>query len=258
MRRKYADLGIMIPPNMLSREGIDSFISLLKELDIKLVALTARNREEIRQLRDLARRYNEDVDIVVRLNISTEERSSLLKLLKARREVEVVAVECLTQSIARIAAKDSRVDLLYFPFKQRVSLGATEVRLRDDRATWGVELRFWDLVRCEKWILLQRIREAIALALSQGVPIVLTSGARDFLELRSPRDMAFILSLFDVNEEDAIKSIADNPFEIVKRNREKLSGSHVLPGVKVVGRDEGYEISTKVPGIESYQPRKIK
>ena len=54
--------------------------------------------------------------------------------------------------------------------------------------------------------------------------------------LRAPRDMAALLMLVGLDPSEALKAVSKTPMEIVERNREKLSPSYVMPGVRVVGR----------------------
>jgi len=64
--------------------------------------------------------------------------------------------------------------------------------------------------------------------------LVVSSGVSSELLLRKPREIATFSSLFGLSEVSALDAVSDNPFAIVRRNREKLSVGFVAPGIRVV------------------------
>jgi RNase P/RNase MRP subunit p30 len=71
-----------------------------------------------------------------------------------------------------------------------------------------------------------------------GVPVVVSSGVSAGLLLRKPREMAALGFLFGLGEVAGLEAVSRNPVGIVERNREKLSGGFVAPGIRVVKEGE--------------------
>jgi RNase P/RNase MRP subunit p30 len=81
---------------------------------------------------------------------------------------------------------------------------------------------------------LKILRRELENALKHSVPVVLSSGASTVQGLRDPRGMASLIHLLGVGEEEALDMVSANPWALVERNRDKLSGRTVLPGVAKV------------------------
>ena len=257
LSRLYADLGIMISEAHFSEELIHKLTLLLEEFKYKLAALTITSLENLENMKRLIEKYSDSIEYVLRLNIRVKERRQLLKLLRRRRLVTLVSVECSNREILRTAVRDRRVDLVYIPINKRIDFGIREAKAATGHDTLSLEFRFWDLtkMRIDR---IRRIYRWVLAAKKYKVPIILTSGAKSLNEIRAPRDMAPLLTLFDLTLEEALTCISKNPLRIVNINKEKLSKNYIMPGVKIVGKSEPYEISTKIPGIQTYKPRKLK
>jgi RNase P/RNase MRP subunit p30 len=176
------------------------------------------------------------VDLVTRLDLAPANQQQLVdQLNRHRRGFTVLAVSCATKAVARQAAKDHRVDILRFPRgdgspawmdRQQAQLAAGSHCLYEVDAQ---ELMIQDPARLE--VALALIRRELGNARGHGVPVVLSSGARSPQEMRDPRSMASLMDLVGVGEEEALGMVSDTPWRLVERNRDKLSGAYLLPGV---------------------------
>jgi RNase P/RNase MRP subunit p30 len=119
-----------------------------------------------------------------------------------------------------------RRQIVYFD-RQEASLAresncAYEVNLRDifhDNPIWNAKM-------------LDKIRRELAIADKKDIPIIFSSNAKNFLEMRDPRALIAILDLFDIDEDTAKSMISTTPLKMIIRNRKKLSREFVLPGVR--------------------------
>jgi ribonuclease P/MRP protein subunit RPP1 len=84
--------------------------------------------------------------------------------------------------------------------------------------------------------LLSNLRRETETAKAFHIPIILSSGTSDLMLMRRPMDMAALASLFDLENEQALQAVSENPVGIVKRNRGKLNSTFVAPGIRVVRR----------------------
>jgi RNase P/RNase MRP subunit p30 len=84
--------------------------------------------------------------------------------------------------------------------------------------------------------LLSCLRKEVAIAQDFHVSMVISSGASSRFLMRTPRDLAALASVFDMDRASALEAVSKNPVAIVKRNRHKLSSRFVAPGVRIVRR----------------------
>ena len=237
--KKFVDLNLCI-----QTENLEEFEKTIKKaswLGYKIVGIPLRpktTKEKIEQLKEIAKKYN--VDLASRVNLTPLNTSELLRSLrKLRRKFEIIAVKCNSKAVSRQAAKDRRVDLIYFPneVKKRF-FDKTEAELAS-HALAALEIEIMQiptLPKVQRIRLLSRLRNEIEIAKKYNVPVVLSSGTSNPTLMRKPREIAALAILFDMPIEMALKAVSETPFSILKRNREKLSPNFVAPGLKIVRR----------------------
>lgn len=156
-----------------------------------------------------------------RLNLNFDSVTKNSKMLNlVRRSVDIVAVACLNRRVAVWAAKNTDVDLLYFPeikmYKQvdkslvgliYSSGNAVEISIRPILLTRG-------LARANT---LGIFRKAAEIILREHAALVLTSGAHAKYELRPPRGLAALGTLLEMPYEEAIEAVSKNPLKILER-----------------------------------------
>ncbi|MFH2112641.1 MAG: RNase P subunit p30 family protein [Candidatus Bathyarchaeota archaeon] len=180
------------------------------------------------------------IEVYTRIDLEPRNQQQLTdQLNKHRRGFTVVSVTCTTKSVARQAAKDHRVDVIKYPSDHRrktVWMDRQQAALAAESGCCyeveAAELMAQEPGGLEKT--LKTLRRELENALKHGVPVVLSSGASTVQGLRDPRSMASFMHLLGVGEEDALDMVSDNPWALVERNRDKLSGRTVLPGVAKV------------------------
>jgi RNase P/RNase MRP subunit p30 len=69
------------------------------------------------------------------------------------------------------------------------------------------------------------------------MPILLSSGATNAIEMRTPRDMAAILSTLHPENEKTMDSVTHIPFSLVHNALERRRPGFVAEGVRVVEKN---------------------
>jgi len=242
MRRIFADLHLC--PDLKDAHRVSEMISKASKLGYRLIAMPFSPNTtavETEKLRTLCREANLDTASRVDLNPRTP-KELLYDLRRLRRRFEVVAVVCRSKNVARQAARDRRVDILSFP--------SLDFRRFFDRAEAELASSAFACLEIDVGLLfnpgeqglprvLSSLRRATAIANQFRIPTVLSSGVSDAMLLRKPMELAALASLFDMDRDNALKAVSENPLKIVERNREKLSSQFVAPGIRVVrkGKD---------------------
>jgi len=238
--RKFVDLHLC--PSVQDLDQATRMITKCSELGYGVVGIPLPpnvGQEKFRQLQDICNSVK--LDFVTRVDLFPKTPSELLyDLRRLRRKFEVISVACASKPVARQAAKDRRVDLLSF--------SATDLRRRffdyaeaelSSKALSSLEIDvapLLSLTGVARIRLLSRLRKELAITKRFNMPVTVSSGATNEYLMRSPHDYAALTALFDMPLSSALPCLSENPFGIVKRNREKLSPNYVAPGVRVVRR----------------------
>jgi RNase P/RNase MRP subunit p30 len=219
--------------------------SKASKLGYDLIAMTFQPNctdAERKSLLDVCKEAH--VDVVSRVDLRPRTPRELLNnIRRLRRKFEIVGVVCDSKTVARLAGKDRRVDVLNFPsidFRRRFFDRAEAELASGALACLEIDARqLLMLEGSDRVKLLTCLRRETAAARQFGVPIILSSGVSNAMFLRKPMEMAALACLFDLDRSHALRMVSENPAGIVKRNKEKLSSRFVAPGIRVVrkGRD---------------------
>ena len=240
--RKFADLNLNIQTENL--ELFESTVRKASWLGYKIIGVPLppkTTKEKITQLKEIAENFG--IDLASRVNLSPSNPQELLQnLRRLRRKFEIIAVNCHLKSVARQAAKDRRVDIIYFPneIKKRFFDKAEAELAKQALAALEIEImQIPTLPRIQRTQLISRLRNEVKIAEKYQIPIVISSGVSNPILMRRPREMAALATLFDIPMEKALKSVSEIPHSILERNREKLSPNFIAPGLKIVrkGKD---------------------
>ncbi|MEM0010099.1 MAG: RNase P subunit p30 family protein [Candidatus Bathyarchaeia archaeon] len=238
MKRVYADLHLRPPSGRI--EDIKFLIERASSLGYSIVGLTSPPDIDRETIKALQREFS-NIDLVTRIDLSPKNAGELLKLLsKVRWKFEIVAVECATREVALQAAKDRRVDLIFFALEdpKKHFFGISEAKLASEKNA-ALEINMSPILYLTSPFrinLLRVLRREALIAKKYNVPIVISSGASNPYMLRRPEDYAFLAFLIDLDFHSARQALSENPRTIVERNRRKLSENYVCPGVYIVRR----------------------
>ncbi len=152
-----------------------------------------------------------------------------------RPEATVLIVRARTHAVAAHAARQAKVDVLVPPadggdLDDVLVNAAAEhgVRLGVDL---GPALRSRGPERTDAIAGLRKLRELLEHA---DAPYVVTGSAGSHLELRAPRELAAVAATAGF-EREAVEAGLAEWGRLAERNRERLSGDYVAPGVRREG-----------------------
>jgi len=241
--RRFTDLHLRFPKGDVGE--LKEMLRVSSELGYSTLAISfsLNMKEEIRQTRIICSDLG--IGLATRVDLEPKTEGELLRAVKGLRyRFEIIAVKCLTKGVARQAAKDRRVDILNFPTdpaqRERMYFDRQEAVLASG-ALAALEINASTILGegpFNRARLLATMRREITEARRMGVPFILSSGAENLYGLRSPRDLASLLTLMDVDWESALDAVSEEPLKMVERNREKLKVDHISPGVRVVEGDQ--------------------
>jgi RNase P/RNase MRP subunit p30 len=207
---------------------------LLRSAGYSIVALTVPTgllRDRLSSLRGLYERQG--LETLLRVDLSANSRTDLLRLLRRYRNAyDIVAVKCVNQSVAPVACRDRRVDLVFFdPRTPRVRFNHPLASLLRGTLEFNLISTLLGETRSEVFA---RLAGEAAIAREHRSRVVLSSGCDSPARVRSPLQISAIATAIGLSREQSGMGIGETPLWIIERNYEKRSPEYVENGVKLV------------------------
>jgi ribonuclease P/MRP protein subunit RPP1 len=101
----------------------------------------------------------------------------------------------------------------------------------------AIEINFSDILNSRGMLrsqIIARMAQNIMLSKKFGVPLITTSGAHEDLGLRAPMELAAVAMQLGMKEEQAIKTIGENPAGIVRKARDRKNPKIITKGLEVL------------------------
>ena len=158
---------------------------------------------------------------------------------KARNHFVISAVSLGSIDTANWAAEDSLIDILTLNPTSNEKLRKTTAKLAALNGT-ALEIIVNPLLTTkglDRSRIIKIMRDTIHTAIHTGMDVILTSGGKKPIQLRSPRAMYHIGIVLGLDASAASAAICDNPYGIVAKNIKRLDESYILSGLEIVGED---------------------
>lgn len=223
--KKYTDIHVDLNVFTEDPKGV---INKLRVLGFKSIAITCFKSKIDPILKDILKKSS--LDLAFRIQLESRTRTDLLKKLRiSRAKFEIIGVKCLNTEVARVAARDSRVDIISFPIEN------PSVRLSRKIANIcnaSVEINAREMVNAKlpRHAMLRRLKNEVECAVTNGLELIVSSGASSQLELLSPMDLASIPAVLGIGKNKSLEAVSENPYSIIRRNKMKLKGALISEG----------------------------
>lgn len=231
----YYDLCIRYLPE--DKEAMEKFLLLAKHFGFKGVGITESPNKEYITNTCL---YNTFLDIFFGIEIDEENPGKLYsQVSRGSREADYVIVKGGSDKLNRSVVDTPDVNILSLPFGMKE--GGLDHVIAKSAANRGIALEFdvGALIRYrggKRVHVISELKQRLMLARKFNVEMVLTAGARSICDMRSPRELIALASLFGMTKEEAMKSLRDTPASIIKRKKTnefiegvELIEEHVYP-----------------------------
>ena len=231
--RDYADLHLCPPLDDVSNAR--SMADLLVELNTRTIGLVLPPERSERMMIVHEVFKNAGLEVARRVNLKPKSRNDLLRSLRRyRNQYEIVAVECSSFPVSRVAVRDRRVDIVYFPKTERSN--PFHARLATTCRA-ALEINMSELISSSNsGRSLFGFQRDIETAVEASTTVIgSTMGSKPF-DLRSPRDIASILNIIGLPLRDALNAVSAVPLSIVRSNRSRLKEPQLERGVRILGR----------------------
>ncbi len=156
------------------------------------------------------------IRILKRITIeATSEGEAKRKLRGIKQRYDIVALKPKSYGVARLAARDGRVDLIPIDENTLRYVDLSEIRLLEkSRGAFELVLSTIYLNRYNTRFI-KALQSKLMLLTRYDVPLVVTSGASNVYELWHPKHVIGLLMLYGVSEYKALDTISFTPNTII-------------------------------------------
>ncbi|MBN2229816.1 MAG: hypothetical protein JW779_09510 [Candidatus Thorarchaeota archaeon] len=193
------------------------------------------------QTNGLVKRTPEGIAIYQRANLSGKGIGSIRKQIEnTRKHTILLSVQLGSIELTNWVVEDQRVDILTVDPARDSHLRDSTAHIAAMASTF-LEIQFAPLLQTNglnRSKILKIYREAVSVAVTAGMGVIISSGASQPIELRSPIAMIHIGMLLGLDRTDAEKAIQEYPATIIERNMKKLDSDLVQTGVEILRRGE--------------------
>lgn len=231
MVEAYYDLCTRYRPD--DNTSVEKYISLAKHFGytgVGIIEVASKGSTPCRYLN------NSGFDLVHGIEIHEDNPSKLhSQASRYARKVDIVIAQGGADKLNRSAIETADIDILSLPLG--IKEGGFDHVIAKSAADKGIALEFdiGSLIRYrggKRVHAISELGQRLMLARKFEVNMVLTSAARSIYDMRGPRELAALASLFGMTKEEAIKSMTATPATILKRKRK--SSNYIMDGVELI------------------------
>lgn len=212
---------------------LEGMTKMLAALGWSGACFVCRSFEAISELRK--KLAGSGIDVSLGYKIETDKPNNIPKIArKIRKKVELVLVHGGNLEINRKACDTPEVDILTHPEMGRNDPGLDYVMAKLAKENnVSIEFNFRNLLfsyKKSRSSTFSSMLENAKLIRKYRAPFVLSSGAIEPYDLRSPSELISFGKLLGLNPKDIKNKLSG---KILEENRKRLGGKWVMPGVEV-------------------------
>jgi len=169
------------------------------------------------------------IEVVFGIEIVAKDQRSLhARTASLREKADFIAVHGGDEKINRAACEDPNVDLLAHPHDGRSGIGVAAAKAARDNQV-AIALDLGPVIRLRggsrvRWM--EVVRRDLNLIEKFDLDLMISTGARSHLDLRSPKDLVALAALLGVERERAVDALA-LPKSIIYLNRRRWASAGV-------------------------------
>jgi ribonuclease P/MRP protein subunit RPP1 len=215
---------------------LEGMLAKLEALGWSGVCFLCRSEEAMDQLkRALSALKTPGLDVAISYKIETAQPEHLAKIAKTmRKRAEVILAHGGNLEINRTACETPEIDILAHPEIGRNDSGLDYVAAKLARENnVAIEFNFRGLLLSYKKTraeIFSRMLENARLVRKAKAPFIITSGALEPYDLRSPYELMAFARALGLNPKESKKGLSE---KLLKENRKRLGGRWIMPGVEI-------------------------
>lgn len=195
-----------------------------------------KNKEQIYELQREIDRVEKEVKIKIFLGFEARNINELKKLVKLRREYDMLLVRGHDLKLNRAAVRTPEVDILTHPEFNRKDSGLNHVLAREAaKNNVAIEINFRNILintKATRSLVLKNMMQNVKLCKKYNAPIIICSGAISHWQLRDPKQLISMGVLLGLELKEAKNSLSVVPKKMIEQINERKSPKWIMPGVR--------------------------
>jgi ribonuclease P/MRP protein subunit RPP1 len=195
-----------------------------------------KSKEKMEEIKKEIKQVEKEARIKIFLGFEARNSNELKKLVKLRRDYDVLLVRGYDLALNRLAVETPEVDILTHPELNRKDSGLNHVLVREAaKNNVAVEINFRNILLSSKGsrsAVLKHIAQNIKLCKKYKAPIISCSGAISHWQLRDPKVLISMAMMLGLDIKQAKETVSAIPESIIKQIKERSSEKWIMPGVK--------------------------
>lgn len=195
-----------------------------------------KNKEKMEEIKKEIDQVSREVKIKIFLGFEARNTNELRKLVKLRREYDVLLARGSDLSLNRIAVETPEVDILTHPEFNRKDSGFNHIFAREaTKNNVAIELNFRNILinnKNTRSLIMKNMAYNVKICKKYKTPIIICSGAISHFQLRDPKVLMSMAMLLGLELKEAKESLSQVPKKIIDQITERRSPKWIMPGVK--------------------------
>ena len=196
------------------------------------------DKNKIKKTKEIASNLSKKNGIEIFIGFEARNTSELEKLIKSRREYDVLLVKGSDLLLNRKAVETKEVDILTHPEYNRMDSGFNHVMAElAAENNVAIEINFREILNSSKNTranIMHKIKNNVVLCKKYRAPVIICSGAVTHWQLRDPKVLMSMGCLLGLELYETKKAISEVPENIIKMIKERQDEKWIRPGVKVI------------------------
>jgi len=197
-----------------------------------------QGKEKMEELKREIEVAAKEAKIKIFLGFEARNPNELKKLVKIRREYDVLLVRGYDLKLNRLAVETPEVDILTHPELGRKDSGLNHVLAKEAaKNNVAIELNFRNILinnKSTRSAVIKHMINNVKLCKKYKAPIIICSGAISHWQLRDPKVLMSMAVLLGLELKDAKNSLSLVPKRIIDQINERKSPKWIMPGVKEI------------------------
>src|SRR3989338_332628 len=197
-----------------------------------------KGKENLKKIRKEIEDVSKRTKLEIFLGIEARNIHELNKLAKIRREFDILLARGHDINFNRKSVEMPEVDILTHPEFERKDSGLNHIMIKlAAKNNVAIEINFREILLSSKTtrsFILHNIANNVMLCKKYKTPIIICSGAISHWQLKDPSILQSMGCLFELELNEAKKSLTEIPSRIIEAVKEKRSRKWIMPGVKEI------------------------
>ncbi len=209
--RTFIDFNIR--PVDYSKDSLLEFIDMALHLKYRILVVEAPSSVEAELIRSLS---GKRVKLYARYTITAHASNELKSVSRKIKWADLIVAECFSQETARMATKIRNIDAILIPLDKISIVNEKQVNAMRMKER-PLEIRFADIIHAQKLSNIIGLMTKNLTNITTKIPVIVSSGARNPSEMRSPRDMISVLSVIGIDQNKSLDTVSRNPYSLLRR-----------------------------------------